>query len=447
MFEKIIANLPYNPALIKELGFYARRARKEETIRRLGLVFIVLAFFVQFFAFISPPQPSLADSTNDMINGGFSTVGELVANCQANIKDYATILKFYGLNCSDLAFGKTVSLVSISHNKQLFSMGWNPQGSIDVVTKKPTDEHPINIPGIASPLYWRYLWSSDYHSYSTYQAVKVESQYNSKTYYILYTCGNLVSVGLPAPYVTPTPKPKPTPIVNKSTIPQSMLSSTTQTASELTCGYSASYQCGACTTSSSNDNIIGCIQYSLTASDITQNWSDTNDRTAQPGDKIIYSLTAYNSGQTTIHNFIMQDNLSYVIDYATIINNDQGTINNNDIISWPAATIAPHSSLKRQLEISIMNPLPQNLPSSSDHEFYDHIMTNVYGNSINIYLPSSPITTLANTTTKVLPNTKPLNSLIIAVIIVLFAGYFFVRSKLLALETTLAIQDNNGGEL
>jgi len=81
MFEKIISNLPYNPSLIKDLGFYAHRIRKEESLRRLGLLFIVLAFFVQFYAVISPPKPTLADSTNDMISGGFSSIPELVADC------------------------------------------------------------------------------------------------------------------------------------------------------------------------------------------------------------------------------------------------------------------------------------------------------------------------------------------------------------------------------
>ena len=234
MFEKILANLPYNPALIKDLGFYARRIRHEESLRRLGLLFIVLAFFVQFFAVISPPQPTLAASTNDMINGGFSSISELVADCNSNIKDYATILKYYGISCGNLAYGKTVSLISTSYNKRLFSMGWNPQGSINVVTKKPTDEQPVNIPTISSPLYWRYLWSWDTYKYSTYQAVKIQSSITGRFYYILYTCGNLVSVGIPSPYIPPKPimTKKPTvpvskPPIKKTTIKPTVVTKTT----------------------------------------------------------------------------------------------------------------------------------------------------------------------------------------------------------------------------
>lgn len=463
MFEKIISNLPYNPSLIKELGFYAHRARKEESLRRLGLVFIVLAFFVQFFAVISPPQPSLAASTNDMINGGFSSIGELVADCNANIKQYSTILNYYGLNCGDLASGTTVSLVSTSYNKQLFSMGWNPQGSINVATKKPTDEQPADITGVASPLYWRYLWSWDTYNYSTYQAVQVHSPLTGKTFFILYACGNLVSVGLPSPYVppkpapikttvmpTPTPTHIPPPTVIKTPTP--VFPVVTYTPTPQPCAYDStiaatSSQCKPCEASLSSTDTVACIQYSKTASDITQGFSNANNKTASAGDTITYTLTAYNSGKASVSNFVMQDDVSYVLDYANIQSDDNGSLNSQDIISWPATTIAPNASLSHQVTVVIKSPIPQTLPSSSDPEYFDHIMTNVYGNTININLPPSAVTTIAATTTTALPNTGPGNSIIIAAVITLIAGYFFARSRLLTSESIIAIQDNNGGSI
>jgi len=455
MFEKIIANLPYNPSLIKELGFYAHRIRKEESLRRLGLVFIVLAFFVQFFAVISPPKPTLADSTNDMISGGFSSISELVADCNANVKQYATILNYYGLNCTDLANGTTISLVSTSYNKQLFSMGWNPQGSVNVITHKPTDEQPVNITGVASPLYWRYLWSWDTYSYSTYQAVQVRSPLTNKTFFILYACGNLVSVGLPTPYVPPTPTPKPTPTVIPTPKPTPTVIPTpvpvkVPTTPPKTCSYDSSLlatssQCKPCQASLSSTDTVACIQYSKTASDITQGWNNANGRTASPGDQIVYTLTAYNSGKATVNNFVMQDDLSYVLDYANIQSDNNGSLNSNDIISWPPTSIAPNADLTHTITVIIKNPIPQTPPSSSDPEYFDHIMTNIYGNTININLPQTPITTVTAVTTKALPNTGPGSSIIIAAIFVIVAGYFFARSRLLATESSIAIQDNNGG--
>ncbi len=56
MFEKLLAVLPYNPSLAHQMRFYAGRMREEAGIRRIGLIFMVLTFFVQFFAVLSPPQ-------------------------------------------------------------------------------------------------------------------------------------------------------------------------------------------------------------------------------------------------------------------------------------------------------------------------------------------------------------------------------------------------------
>src|SRR5689334_23252047 len=58
MFEKLLANLPYNPDVTRHLRFYARRLHHEEAVRTIGFVFIVLAFAVQALAIISPPHLS-----------------------------------------------------------------------------------------------------------------------------------------------------------------------------------------------------------------------------------------------------------------------------------------------------------------------------------------------------------------------------------------------------
>ena len=460
MFEKLLSNLPSNPRLVKEMGFYAKRMRQEQSLRRLGLVFVVLAFFVQFFAVISPPQPSLAASTNDMINGGFSSIAELTADCKANIRFYATVLDYYGISCANLAGGRTVSLVSTSYNKRLFSMGWNPQGTVNQATGKPTDEQPVEIPHVynqpnGGTLYWRYLWSWDTYSYSTYEAVKVTSSLTGRTYYILYTCGNLVSIGLPTPYTphtpptmvtttapTPTIKPAPTPTIKPAPVlkPQ---------PSPQPCPYNSSLNltspaCKPCADSLSSTDTVACIQYSKTASDITQNLANANGQTAHAGDTIVYNLTAYNSGQAAVDNFVMQDDLSYVLDYANVVSDGGGQINQNDVISWPAVNISPAASETHKIIVVVKNPIPNTPPSSSDPELFDHMMTNIYGNTVNINLPQSPVSTVV-TAAQALPNTGPGDSLIIAAVIVMIAGYFLARARLLSLEGSLAIEDNNGG--
>lgn len=91
MFEKLLANLPYNPELRKQVGFYVRSLRHEESVRLTGLVFIVLAFVVQLIAVTGSPQPISANSGNDVrTNAGISgqaVLRQSAANVTQKISD------------------------------------------------------------------------------------------------------------------------------------------------------------------------------------------------------------------------------------------------------------------------------------------------------------------------------------------------------------------------
>jgi uncharacterized repeat protein (TIGR01451 family) len=65
MFRKLVSSLPFSPALVGQLGFYARRLSKEQATRRLGLIFTALALVVQSFALFSPPEQSYAASPSN----------------------------------------------------------------------------------------------------------------------------------------------------------------------------------------------------------------------------------------------------------------------------------------------------------------------------------------------------------------------------------------------
>ena len=69
MFKKLISNLPFNPSLLGQVSFYAKRLKAEESIRRMGFGFMALAMFIQMFAVFAPPQKSLASSNDHIISG------------------------------------------------------------------------------------------------------------------------------------------------------------------------------------------------------------------------------------------------------------------------------------------------------------------------------------------------------------------------------------------
>jgi hypothetical protein len=140
MFEKLLGLLPYNPSLVHQLGFYSERMREEASIRRIGMVFIVLAFMVQFFAVLSPPQVSTADSVNSLINGGFSTAAEAKSYCTNNVRHYKDILNAFGITCTAVGLGEAVDIHSAA--RDYYSMGWNPQGAHNDKTGELTHEVP-----------------------------------------------------------------------------------------------------------------------------------------------------------------------------------------------------------------------------------------------------------------------------------------------------------------
>jgi len=67
MFKKIISNLSFSPALVGQLGFYAKRLRKEDATRRLALIFVVLALIVQSLAVFQPAESANASNLSDTV--------------------------------------------------------------------------------------------------------------------------------------------------------------------------------------------------------------------------------------------------------------------------------------------------------------------------------------------------------------------------------------------
>jgi len=62
MFRKLVSTLPFSPAMVGQLGFYTRRLQREQFIRRLGLLFVVLTIAVQCLTLLRPPEPTHATS-------------------------------------------------------------------------------------------------------------------------------------------------------------------------------------------------------------------------------------------------------------------------------------------------------------------------------------------------------------------------------------------------
>lgn len=106
MFRKIVSNLPFSPALVGQLGFYARRLRKEEATRKLGLIITALALVVQSFAVFNPPEAANASSSADFVSGGVSSVQEFLKYYDRNHNGIKSIYDSLGIKRSEIKDAK-----------------------------------------------------------------------------------------------------------------------------------------------------------------------------------------------------------------------------------------------------------------------------------------------------------------------------------------------------
>jgi uncharacterized repeat protein (TIGR01451 family) len=569
MFKKLLSNLPFNPSLIHQVSFYAKRVHREESIRRVGLIFVVLAMVVQFMAVVSPTQASLDQSNNDIIPGGFTAKDQAYQHCVQNNYDFATIIKSYGIVCDNINAASTQSLRSTDYNNQLYSLGRLPYNKLGEV--------PYRVEGIAGDFYMRPLSSWDSAGASTYTALAGHNIF-SVPFFILFNCGNLVIIGKPAPPPSTAVTPKPE-IVNKTTIPGMPAAgsqvkpgdligyrvffrnsgnaaatnvfvedSTPRQTSFISQGsggadryaytdsvypghtqephvYWAYYNFPAgatgyyvdftvkvntgvnngeeicniafirsnetpqipspnkvchivkldtptqtitppstpppvtitpiiptapkpCEKAQNENDTTACLVLSKSVKNISKELVNADGTTVAAGDVIEYTLSASNTGTATVKDFVVQESIGDLLDYATVTEFHGGTQDRNNLVSWPKTDIKAGGTIQKYLTIKIKNPIPlTNTPSSNPGSF-DCLITNVYNNAVNIKMPCAIVKTTEQVTTKSLPNTGPGESLAVAFGFIVFISYFFARTRLFAKELDIVKVDyaNVGGQ-
>lgn len=206
MFRKLISNLPFSPALVGQLGFYARRLKKEEVTRRLGLIVTALALIVQSFAVFSPPESANASNASDLIHGGVtskSTLLEIYDRSAKGSGDYKDILDYVGITRDELSKVESKTINSRDYGKD--SDAWKSWGRVHRFSSAQGEVKHV-IPrdtGGATTVYSRPLWLMDSLDWtikhgSTYEAFIGQSK-TLGTFAILKGCGNLVLRKTPRP--------------------------------------------------------------------------------------------------------------------------------------------------------------------------------------------------------------------------------------------------------
>lgn len=206
MFNKIVSNLAFSPALVGQLGFYAKRLRKEEATRRIGLVFVALALIMQSFAVFTPPESANAADADNIIYSGIRDKADLLAiydrgSDSAGRHDIQQIYSQFGVTRSDLA-NTTLG----SYNTNDFGGGINTLGRSNWGV---SNRHPVAVAGTNTTVYTGGFLDNYNYKQWPMKALVGKRAVDGAWFAITLSCGNLVYLSLP-----PAPKPPvaPTPV-------------------------------------------------------------------------------------------------------------------------------------------------------------------------------------------------------------------------------------------
>lgn len=178
---------------------------------------------------------------------------------------------------------------------------------------------------------------------------------------------------------------------------------------------------------------------------ITQKQDDANNKTARGGDELEYILTVKNNGLIAAENYVIDsDNLNDVLEYADLTTYNEAVYDRiNQRLTWAATTIPASSEIVKKFTVKVKSPVPSTPPALSDPTSYDYKIRNVFGNEVAVNI-SKPVEGSTYQAINTLPNTGPGTSALISALGIIFVGYFYARSRLLAKEIDLIKQEVAG---
>lgn len=414
MFRKIISNLSFSPALVGQLGFYAKRLRKEETTRRLGLIFVALALIVQALAVFQPSESANASNQNDFVTGGLGTgsnasINHFLAPYDANTNHLKDVMTYVGITRQEIA---SATYTYWLPGKYL-SWGFQPRFSA------AQGEHVVKVTGptgnALTTVYARPLMNYGYSSsFKIYGWVGHSAKLG--WFGLMQACGNLVTSIVPKPPVIKPPviKKPPVVVVKPPIIKKPPV-------------------------------IVKIIQ-SKTAVNSTQGSVDASTVTANASDQIDYTITTTNAGSapTTVQ---FQDHLADTLEYSSLIDMGGGSFDNSTkTLSWPDVTLAPNTKAIRTFAIRLLPTIPATAQGISDPSSYDCIMTNVFGNAVTINVNCTTPKVVEKIVTQ-LPHTGPTENILFAGIVLAIATYFYARTRQVKKEVRLIRKSLNTGTI
>lgn len=422
MFRKIVSNLPFSPALIGQLSFYAKRLKKEEATRRLGIIFIILALIVQSLAIFQPAESANASNPSDMVSGGLGTgesrsFSNYLAPYDANTKYLRDVMNYVGITRDEIT---STQFTSFKVGNRL-SWGFAPTFSYEQGERQysiPNSEGQIVTTAYSRPLNLRMSEDTDVWGWVGHSS-------KIGWFAIMQSCGNLVTD------ITPPPPPPPKCVVNNELL-------------------ASDENCKPCPGNSTlwidNPACIPNIIKSKSATNTTQASKNASTVVAKASDQISYTITVENNGLKS-NQLKLEEHLADVLEYSTIIDNGGGTLDKDtNILSWPDITLEPNSKQTRTFIVRLMDAIPATAKGKSNDTSYDCVMTNTFGNSIDVNV-DCPTPKVIETVTAELPKTGATENMLFMGIVFSIAIYFYARTRQVKKEVRLIRKNANTGTI
>jgi len=422
MFKKIISNLPFSPALVGQLAFYAKRLRKEEMTRKLGLIFIVLALIVQSLVVFQPSESANASSPSDMVSGGLGlganrSINNFLSPYDSNTKNLRDVMNYVGITRSEIASAQFTSWKV----EDKLSWGFAPtfsyaQGERQYTITNSEKQQVTTI--YSRPLSLRMDKNTDIWGW-------VGHSDKIGWFSIMQSCGNLVTE------ITPPPPPPAKCIVNSELL-----------ASDENCK-----PCPGNSTLWIDDlSCIPNIVKTKKATNASQGFVDASSTTAKANDRISYTLTVENTGLSPT-SVKLEEHLADVLEYSTLIDNGGGALEEKTgVLSWPNITLEPNAKQTRTIVIRVLAVIPATAQGTSNETSYDCTMTNTFGNSIDIPV-DCPTPKIVEKLSSELPKTGPTENMIFMGIILSTITYFYARTRQVKKEIRLIRKDTSTGTI
>jgi len=385
MFRKIVSNLSFSPALVGQLSFYAKRLKKEESTRRLGLIFVALALVVQGIAVFQPPESANASNAGDFIPGGLGlgsnrSLNNFIAPYDANARNLQDVMNYVGITRSEIVNAQYGYFIVANH------YGWDYAPRV-----ASTPVNILNSEGkVVTTQYPRPLKTNNPANAKIYAWIGHSAK--AGWFAIMQACGNLVTDTIPTP--------PPAHIVQSKTA-------------------------------------VNVSQGNVLASTVA----------AKENDKISFTISVKNTGGTAAVTKL-DDHLADTLEYSTLIDQGGGTFDSSTkVLSWPDVNLAPGETQSRSFGVQVLSSIPATPVGQSDPTSYNCLMENAFGTAgITIPVVCAPPKVIETVTTP-LPHTGPTENILFAGIVLAVVTFFFFRSKQMGAEVRLIRRDLNAGTI